>query len=47
MKISEVLRELTEALRESHQRFDDEVAALNEMADSITQDCDQLIAELD
>jgi len=45
MKMTDVLRQLTEDLRESHRRFDEEVAELMSKADQITQDCDQVIRE--
>ena len=45
MKMTDVLRQLTEDLRESHRRFDEEVAELMSTADQITQDCDQVLRE--
>ena len=45
MKMTDVLWQLTEDLRESHRRFDEEVAELMSTADRITRDCDQLIRE--
>ena len=47
MKISDVLRQLTEELRESHQRYKQEVNELLELADANLALCDQLIEELD
>ena len=47
MKISDVLRQLTEELRESHQRYEQEVNELLERADANLALCDELIEELD
>lgn len=47
MKISDVLRQLTEELRESHKRYEQEVNELLERADANLALCDQLIEELD
>lgn len=45
MKMSDVLRQLTEDLRESHRRFDEEVAELLDRAEANLKVCDELIRE--
>lgn len=45
MKMSDVLRQLTEDLRESHRRFDEEAAELLARAEANLKVCDELIRE--